>query len=36
MVALELADAYLTRFGGDTLEQVREAREAYLRRLNEL
>ena len=36
MVALELADAYLTKFAGDSIDQVRGVFEAYVRRLREL
>jgi len=36
MIALELASAYLEKFGGDSLEQVRGAHAAYLERLREL
>jgi chorismate synthase len=36
MVALELADAYLTKLGGDSIEQVRGAFDAYVEGLKRL
>ena len=36
VVALELARAFLARFGGDSIEQVRDAFEAYVERLGQL
>ncbi|HTF91189.1 MAG TPA: chorismate synthase [Planctomycetota bacterium] len=36
MVALELADAFLAKFAGDTLGELRDAYQAYQKRLTEL
>ena len=36
MIALELCSAFLDKFGGDSMAQVRDSVEAYQRRLDDV